>query len=640
MVKQTPMMQQYMRIRQQYPDALLMYRMGDFYEFFFDDAITAARDLEIVLTSRSRDTQGEPVPMCGVPWHSVNSYISRLISKGHHVAVCEQVEDPKLSTGIVKREVVRLLTPGTVLEDFLLDENVNNYLAAICDYGNRLGWSYLDVSTGAFYVSEFSGDDREAVLEREVRRVSPAECLVSPQYCDRALWQDSGPHMHCVDNFPEPQQAASILCEQFSCDDLNEFAVGDRLAAISAAAAIILYLRQTQKSGFSHINTIQMLEPQAYLELDSFTRSNLELTQSLRGKSKQGTVLAVIDHCCNAMGRRRLRTWLERPLTDRTAIDYRLDAVEELVAEQVMRNQLLHDLKQLYDMERIIGRLGSKAASPRDLLALKNSLDLLPEVLNNMASCKAPMLRAIAAMDTMPDLRLMIEESIDDNAPLNPNDGGVIRSGYHPEVDELRSLSSEGSRWLMAYEAAEREATGIKSLKVSYNKVFGYYIDVTKSNVAAVPPHYIRKQTLVNNERFITVELKEYEDKIMRSTERLKELENKLFIELRDRLEPYSPALMQTARLVADLDCLLSLAVCAYLNDYCRPTFATDGSIDILAGRHPVIELSLTDIRFVPNDLHMAMKGNRFAIITGPNMGGKSTFMRQVALICLLAQMG
>ena len=639
--KVTPMMQQYMKIRSEYPNALLMYRMGDFYEFFFEDANIAARELEIVLTSRSRDSSGEPIPMCGVPWHSANAYIAKLVQKGYHVAVCEQIEDPKQSNGIVKREVTRLLTPGTVIEDYLLDENINNYLAAVYGEGERIGWAWLDVSTGAFYLSEFHGEERQILLEREIHRIMPVECLINPEYHENTLWErDSTIHLVTPEHIPGLDEAITALQRQFKVETLGDWFPSDCTVGIIAAAIIILYLHQTQKNEFSHICDIQLVQQHYYMDLDDFTRQNLELTSSLRGNPKEGTLLSVLDRCCNPMGKRRLRQWLHRPLTEVEAVEYRLDAVEELVELQTLRQQLYQDLKQLYDIERITGRLGSRSASPRDLLALKNSLALLPQILQNLNGCRANMLQDIAGMNPLSKLCALIEQAIDENAPLNINEGGIIRSGFDPEVDELRALSREGSQWLLEYEAEQREATGIKSLKVSFNRVFGFYIEVTKANLSLVPENYVRKQTLVNNERFITAELKTYEDKILRAEEQLKGLESRLFMELRDQLEPYCPELLQNARLLAELDCILSLAVCAYLNDYCRPRFKADGGINIIAGRHPVIELSLSDNRFVPNDLELSMDHHRFAIITGPNMGGKSTFMRQVALICLMAQMG
>lgn len=644
LAKYTPMIEQYLDIKKQHEDSILLFRLGDFYEMFFQDAETASRELELVLTARDGGSDGK-VPMCGVPHHAVSNYIAKLVNRGYKVAICDQVEDPKQAKGIVKREVTRIITPGTIMEEFMLDESCNNYLAAVIDEGGIIGFSYIDISTGGFWVTELSGEDRISQLFSEMQRISPAECLIPSANQLDSIWQD-----HCSrkemlltsmeENELSLADAKDILLKHFAVAAVDGLGLQSCSSGIMAAGAIISSLYQTQKTSLKQVQKLHFYQSSSYMNLDAFTRRNLELTSTMREGKKSGSLLGVMDLCSTPMGKRLLRKWLEQPLMRIDEINQRLDSVEELFNSLELREESKNLLRNVHDLERLAGRLGSGMISPRELLALKNSLQIIPEIKELLSSCDSHLLGQLSSMDSLQDVYSFIDTSIDDDAPSSLKDGGIIKTGYNQEIDELKKLSSQGKDWLVGFESRERERSGIKNLKVGYNKVFGYYVEISKANIKLVPADYIRKQTLVNNERYITEELKEYEDKIMNSREKLFELEYNTFLELRKSLEQEIGRIQATALALAALDVLTSLAQLAFNNDYVRPELKEGGNIDIKAGRHPVVEKALHNARFVPNDVRMDMDKNRFAIITGPNMGGKSTFMRQVALVVIMAQVG
>lgn len=644
MAKYTPMIMQYLEIKEKHKDAILFFRLGDFYEMFFNDAEIAARELEIVLTAR--DGGSEKVPMCGIPYHSAGNYIAKLINRGYKIAICEQVEDPKNAKGIVKREVIKIITPGTVLDDSILEENNNNYLAAVVEEKNFIGFSYIDISTGDFWVTEIWGDDAAIKLESELQRISPAECLVPAWHCFSSSWQEklqnsSKTVMTAADVNLNRDQAEKLLLQQFGVSSLEGLGLKDFSVGIKAAAAIISFLNETQKTNLKHIRKLQPYNIEHYLDMDFTTRRNLELTSTVRDGRREGSLLAVLDFCCTAMGKRNLRKWIEQPLRNIEEINQRLDAVGELKENLALRAEIKPKLSRVYDLERLAGKIGSGLATPRDLLALKISIGVLEDIARLLREyCRTHILRHLANMDLLKDLYCVIDESIDEEAPVNLKEGGIIKKGYSQEIDELRELSQQGSDWLVGFEQKERERTGIKSLKVGFNKVFGYYIEISRSNLHLVPGDYHRKQTLANAERFISEELKNYENRILGAREKLFSLEQEEFAKIREKIGGFIDRIQNTAMKIAELDVLYSLAEAAYLNDYVRPQVDKSGTIKIKGGRHPVVEKFLKDSRFVPNDLNMDTTVSRFIIITGPNMGGKSTFMRQTALLVIMAQMG
>jgi len=638
----TPMMQQYLDIKQQHQDAILFFRLGDFYEMFFQDAELASRELDIVLTAR--DGGNEKVPMCGIPYHAVNNYLSRLINRGYKVAICEQMEDPRDAKGIVQREVIRIVTPGTVIEDTMLEENKNNYLVAIVEERELTGFAYIDISTGEFKVCELSQPGVANRLENELQRLAPAECLLAEydSFTREYLDNPNGSNM-AISSINEKalrlDSALEILQEHFQVSSLQGFGLTGYSAGIKAAAAIIAFLQDTQKGVLKHLRTLGVYSNDNYLEMDHTTRRNLELSATMREGRREGSLLGVLDQCRTAMGKRNLKKWLEQPLKNIEEINARLDAVQELKDNLPLRGELREILAGIYDMERLAARIGGGIANPRDLLALKYSIKSLDQIKDLDLSGSA-LLAAIAALDDLSDIYTIIEQSIDEEAPVAIREGNIIKNGFSQEIDELKQLSRDGSQWLIDFESREKKRTGIKYLKVGYNKVFGYYIEVTRPNLHLVPPEYVRKQTLVNTERFISDDLKQYEEKILGARERLFALEQQVFIEVRDRLSQHLERIQQSAADIARLDVLVSLAEVAYLNNYQRPLVDDSKLIEIKAGRHPVVEKSLKDARFIPNDLKLNGSDKRFAIITGPNMGGKSTYMRQAALLVIMAQMG
>lgn len=642
LARYTPMIQQYLDIKQQHQDTILFFRLGDFYEMFFQDAELASRELDIVLTAR--DGGAGKVPMCGIPYHAASNYISRLINRGHKIAICEQMEDPREAKGIVKREVIRIITPGTVIEDGMLDESQNNYLVAIVEERELSGLAYIDISTGEFKVCEVGEPGIHNQLENELQRLAPAECLLAEydnlarQYVD-----NSGDNNMAISYIDEKalnlESAREILMEHFQVKSLEGFGLKGYSAGIEAAAAIILFLQETQKSALKHLRSLGTYGNDNYLEMDHTTRRNMELSSTIREGRREGSLLDVLDQCSTAMGKRNLKQWIDQPLKNIDKINARLEAVEELKENLVLRSAVREILDGVYDMERLAARIGGEIASPRDLLALKYSITAQAQLKTILEPVSSRLLQQIAGMDDLQDIYYTIDQSIDEEAPAGIREGNIIKKGYNQEIDELKQLSHDGSSWLIDFENQEKQKTGMKYLKVGYNKVFGYYIEISKSNLHLVPAHYVRKQTLVNTERFITDELKQYEEKILGARERLFTLEHQVFIQIRESLSLHLERIQQSAANIARLDVLASLAEVAFLNNYQRPLVDNSGVIEIKGGRHPVVEKNLKYSRFIPNDLKLPID-KRFAIITGPNMGGKSTYMRQAALLLIMAQMG
>ena len=636
----TPMMEQYRDVKRQYPQELLMFRLGDFYELFFEDAELAARELEITLTSREAGNNSR-VPMCGVPYHAVDSYLARLIAKGYRIAICEQVEDPKTAKGIVKREVVRVVTPGTVLSDSMLAERGNNFLVLILENGPTLALSAADVSTGEFFWSLFSGSDRYSALMNLLSRLSPAEIVLTGKL---ERWNEIGEFVQTrlnavtITNFlqDDPSYSTDPPAMHFPAAEIPADP-----AAFQAVSRLLLYLRQTLKTELSHMNRLTQFRLQDMLVLDATTLRNLEISRNMREGSKRGSLLGVLDFTGTAMGARLLRQWLEAPLLNLLDINRRHDAVEELLAAPSLRQSLRDMLKSVYDLERILTRVEVGTANARDMVALGASFSILPELKRILCQTRAKALTDVGfGMETHHDCADRIRMSIVDMPPFSVKEGGFIREGVDLELDELRSLSRDSRQWVQDLEAREREATGIRSLKISFNKVFGYYIEVTHANTAAVPPQYVRKQTLVNAERYITPELKEFETKILGSQEKIAAIEYHLFCLLREFIKERLAAIQRTARHIAALDCLLSFAEAAAQYRYIRPVMSEDQRIVIKDGRHPVVERLLQGDLFVPNDTSLDVHECEVMILTGPNMAGKSTYMRQVALLSLMAQAG
>ena len=636
----TPMMEQYREVKRQHPQDLLMFRLGDFYELFFDDAELAARELEITLTSREAGS-GNRVPMCGVPYHAVEGYIARLIAKGYRVAICEQVEDPKLAKGIVKREVVRIITPGTILYESALAERGNNFLVLIAEQDAELGLVAIDISTGECVWSLYKGADRYAALLNQLSRLAPAELILTGKL---ERWTEVNNFLqsrlaNCtLTTFIADESAAAneLLAKHFSRNDIPAEPV-----AVIAISRLLQYLHQTLKSDLSHINRLTRFNPQDFLLLDGTTLRNLEISRNMREGGKRGSLLAVLDFTVTAMGGRLLRQWLESPLLNLLEIRRRHDAVGEMVENPRVRSALRESLKSVYDMERILTRIEVGTANARDLTALRSSFEILPELKQCLCGLGSPLLLDTGFnMQTHTDCADLIRAAVTDSPPFSIREGGFIRDGYDLELDELRSLSRDSRQWVQDMESREKESTGIKSLKISYNKVFGYYIEVTHANTTAVPANYVRKQTLVNAERYITPELKEFETKILGAQEKIVNLEHHLFLQLRDFVKQRLTEIQTTARCLAVLDCLLSLAEAAAQYRYVRPTMTEDQRIVIREGRHPVVERLLAGEIFVPNDTLLDSRECEIMILTGPNMAGKSTYMRQVALLTLMAQAG
>ncbi len=638
----TPMQRQYHAIKERNQDSILFFRLGDFYEMFEEDARIASRELDLTLTTRDRSKpKEEQTPMCGVPYHSVDAYIARLVQKGYKVSICEQTTDPAASKGLVEREITRTVTPGTVTESCMLEERKNNYFGCLYGLNGRFGLSFCDISTGAFYVTSCA-DSLTAISE--LGRFSPAEVL---RFGDGVQTESFNDTLHrrlncCINEgqpFP-PDQAEALLTKHFG-KDLAALGLSGIPEASLSAGALLSTLLTLQKNDLAHIRDLEYYSSGKFMELDLDARRNLELTETMRSKDKKGSLLWVLDETNTAMGGRMLRSWLEKPLLDVTQINRRLSAVAELVDATILRGELSESLKDVSDFERVISRIVTGTVNCRDLLGFARGLRALPEIKSRLCTCRAPLLSTLEqSMDSLSDLADKIESTITDDPPLTVREGGIIRPGANAEVDRLNAIMNGGKDILLAIEAREKEVTNIRTLKVSYNRVFGYYIEVSKSFLDQVPAHYIRKQTLVNCERYITPELKELEDQVLNAKDRLAALEYQLFTELRENLAQQTLRVQRTAASVAQTDVLCSLANVAVRRNYCRPELTLDGQLHITDGRHPVVEAMQTDSLFVPNDTHMGASDHRVSIITGPNMAGKSTYMRQVALIVLLAQIG
>ena len=637
----TPMMTQYLKTKEEYPDSILFYRLGDFYEMFFDDAIKASKELEITLTGKDCGLE-ERAPMCGVPFHSASVYIAKLIEKGYKVAICEQVEDPKLAKGIVKREVIRVVTPGTVIDEELLDEKTNNYLAVIYSQKDIYGFAVSDISTGEIYTTEIAGAD-EAL--NEIARYEPKEILVNSVAAEKLTGQvELRFHItpdECTDEFFENTYFEEKILRQFNKKSLAEIGLADKKYAVYAVGAMIAYLEHTQKMSLTYLNTINTYEVNQYMDLDVNTRRNLEITETMRDKVKKGSLLWVLDNTQTSMGARLLKQWVEKPLINPIEINKRLYSVKELTDNVMLRDEMAAVLSGTYDISRIISRISIGTVTPRDLIALKMTLLKLPELEYTLSSVKSPMLSEMRKdFDLLEDVAGFLERAINDEPPALLRDGNVIKEGFNEEIDKLRIAMRDGKKWLAEVESEEREKTGIAKLKVGFNKVFGYYIEVTNSFKKDVPDYYIRKQTLANAERYITPKLKEIENTILGASERVLVLESHIFEQVRQTVEKEIERLKRTADIIAKTDVLLSLAQTAYKNNFTMPEISDNGKIEIIDGRHPVVEKMSRKTMFVPNDTHMNTDEDRMIIITGPNMAGKSTYMRQVALITLMAQIG
>ena len=639
----TPMMQQYLQTKEEYKDCILFYRLGDFYEMFFDDAITVSKELELTLTGKNCGTT-ERAPMCGIPYHAVEGYLNKLVANGHKVAICEQVEDPKLAKGLVKREVIRIVTPGTNTDIQALDETKNNYIMCIVYVADKYGVSIADVSTGDYFVTEV---DNERKLIDEMNKFNPTEIVCNESFYMSGLDFDDMRHRLGITIsaleawYFSDDLAENTLKDHFHVKSLEGLGLSDYGCGVIAAGALLKYLYETQKNELDHISAIHPYSTGKYMLIDSSSRRNLELVETLREKQKRGSLLWVLDKTKTAMGARMLRSYVEQPLIDKAEIEKRQDAIEEINEHVITREELREYLNPIYDLERLVTRVTYLSANPRDLIAFKNSIAMLPPIKALLTDFKGAMLTEIENdMDSLEELYELIEGAINDDPPILVREGEIIKDGYNADVDKYRKAKTEGKTWLAELEAKERDKTGIKNLKIKYNKVFGYYLEVTNSYKELVPEYFTRKQTLANAERYITPELKELEDMILGAEDKLAALEYDLFCDVRNKIAEQVVRIQQTAKAVAKLDVFVSLAVVAEQNNYCRPKMNENGIIDIKGGRHPVVEKMIHNEMFIDNDTYLDNGNNRIAIITGPNMAGKSTYMRQTALIVLMAQIG
>ena len=649
MTEMTPMMRQYLSIKQKHKDAILFFRLGDFYEMFFDDAATASRELELTLTGKDCGMEAR-APMCGIPYHSCESYIARLLAKGYKVAICEQTEDPAQAKGLVRRDIIRVITPGTVIEGSMLDEAKNNFLVSIFVSGTAVGICFADVSTGEAHVTQLAAndlsvDELSSAINNETGRFMPSEAILNAQCAAlpgvTAFLKDK---LRCPVTLPEEESFDAVpepLLSQFAKENLAALGLEDRQEAVRAVNALLCYLQKTQMSGTQRLDTLYYYSGEQYMRLDLTTRRNLELCETMRGREKRGTLLWVLDKTKTAMGKRLLRTRIEQPLLNCAEIVRRHNAVGELFVDALLRADLADALGGVYDLERLMTRIVYGSANARELRSLAQTAEKLPDIKARISGVQSLLLKEIhTGIDPLDDIYRLIDAAIAEDPPISVKEGGLIKDGFNAEVDELRSAMSDGHGFLAKIEADEREKTGIRNLKISYNRVFGYYIEVTKSNLSEVPEHYIRKQTLANCERFITQELKELESRVLGAQERITRLEYELFDELRGRVAEQLHRIQHTAKALAELDVLVSFAETAVKNNFCCPDVSLDGKIVIKDGRHPVVEAILSDTPFVPNDTLLDLDGNQVAVITGPNMAGKSTYMRQVALIALMSQIG
>lgn len=645
MARLTPMMQQYLQIKEQFKDSILFFRMGDFYEMFFEDAIIASKDLEITLTGKDCGLS-ERAPMCGVPHHASEQYIAKLIEKGHKVAICEQVQDPSEAKGLVERQVVRVVTPGTLIESSMLDDKINNYLLALFFADSTIGLSGVDISTGEFFLSQITGDNLDSKLIDEINRINPSEIIVQESLEEvKILKQAKDYYGFYISRYKDwafdASNAYKKLIKQFKVHSLKGFGCEEMKAGIRAAGALLEYLTDTQKSTLAQINMLKVYHQKSYMILDSTAMRNLELSETIRNKDKKGSLLWLLDKTNTAMGGRLLRKWIHQPLINKKDIEDRLNSIEELINRQDILLQLRDKLSKIYDIERLISRITYGSANARDMLSLKQSLEPLPEIKELLSKLTSALFtNYYESFDVLDDIYNLLEKSIHTDPPITIREGNIIKEGYDDLLDSYRAAMTEGKTWIASMEESEREKTGIKNLKIGFNKVFGYYIDITHSNKDLVPDSYIRKQTLVNSERYITPELKEIEDRILGAEEKSAKLEYQIFTNIRSQVSDHVVRIQKTAQNIAVLDVLCSLTRVSYENNYTKPKILTTGEIRIKDGRHPVVEKSLSDDMFVPNDTDLDTKDAHLMVITGPNMAGKSTYMRQVALIVIMAQIG
>ncbi len=645
MEKYSPMMTQYMRIKEQNKDSILFFRLGDFYEMFFDDARLASEELELTLTGRDCG-QEERAPMCGVPYHSCDAYIARLIAKGYKVAICEQVEEPGKGQKLVERDVVRIITPGTVIENNMLDEKKNNFICGVYKNGDRAGVCFIDISTGQASVCELKGEGIDEQILSEISKFSPAEAIVNREFFEdktscKYLRENLRMNVEENDEIFETSVAGESVKLHFGKDDIGEVGLSENSAALNACGGLLKYIHDTQKTNLSHINKLEVYQNSEYMLLDETARRNLEICETMRGKEKKGTLLWVLDKTKTSMGGRLIRSWLEKPLMDVGAIEERLDAVEAFVNEPITREEIVEALRSVRDIERLVGRVVYGVANGRDLVAMAKTFVELPGIKEKLRGVSASLVKNIdLSIDELSDMHKLIDDAIDEEAPVSIREGKIFKTGYSAEVDRLRDIVENGTSYLTELALREKEKTGIKNLKIGYNRVFGYYIEVSKSNIADVPDYYIRKQTLANGERYITDELKDLEGQILGAREMVCRLEGEMFRDICDKIAENVERIQETSAAIAKLDAIISLASVAARFGYSRPKITAKEKILIKDGRHPVVERVLKDALFVPNDANLDCSENRMAIITGPNMAGKSTFMRQVALITLMAQIG
>ena len=639
----SPMMQEYCKTKEEYKDCILFYRLGDFYEMFFDDALLVSKELELTLTGKDCGLE-ERAPMCGIPFHAADTYINRLIERGHKVAICEQVEDPKKAKGLVKRAVIRVVTPGTTLDATSLDESKNNYLMSIVSIADRFGCAIADITTGDCFLTEVPNSQK---LVDEINKFSPAEIICNDSFFMSGVDTDDlkerlGICIFSLDAwYFDDDTCRKELREHFHVTNLEGIGISDYDSGIIAAGALFLYLKETQKTALSQMTTIRPYTAERYMLIDSSSRRNLELVETLREKQKRGSLLWVLDKTKTAMGARTLRSFVEQPLIDAEEINRRLEALEELNEKPMLRDEIREYLNSVYDLERLVSRISFKSANPRDMVAFASSLEMIPYIKQVLRDFQAPILKEIYEdMDSLEDITDLIKRAIVDEPPLAQKDGGIIREGFNEDVDKFRSARTDGKKWLTELEAKERERTGIKSLKIKYNRVFGYALEVTNTFKELVPENYIRKQTLANAERYITEELKNLENMILGAEDKLYALEYDLFSNVRDRVGQEVIRIQRTAKAIAGLDVFASLALVAERNHYVRPKVNESGIIDIKGGRHPVVEQMIDNDMFIANDTYLDNTKKRVSIITGPNMAGKSTYMRQTALIVLMAQIG
>ncbi len=640
MASVTPMMQQYLDTKAEHKDCILFFRIGDFYEMFFDDAKTVSRELELTLTGKDCGLS-ERAPMCGVPYHAVDTYIEKLIEKGYKVAICDQMEDPALAKGLVKRAVTRIITPGTVIESTMLDEKSNNYLLSVCFASDRAGLAFADVSTGEFYVYEIL--QPESTLVDEIARIAPMEIITNEQVRLRECLHREAEYVSEPSSaWFQFSNASETLCNHFALNDLSPLGLSDEYKyGACAAGALMRYLSDTQKNSLEHMTSLRIYQGQDIMLLDRNTRRNLELVESIRGRNRKGSLLWLLDKTSTAMGGRLLRTWIEQPLVNEAKINRRLDAVSEFADEHVLTMTLSEELQGVYDIERLLSKVSYKSINARDCLSLCASLQKVPKIRDLLREARSQSVLEIRdELDCLPELTELLTRAIHPDAPVLITDGGIINDGYSSMLDEYRTASTNGKQWILELEQKERQETGIRNLRIQYNRVFGYYIEVSKSFYEMVPERYVRKQTLANCERYMTPELKEIEQKIVGAQEQSVRLELQLFTEIREKIAEQISRIQKTAMALKKLDALLSLAKAAIEYHYVRPEIMRDGTLDITEGRHPVVEQTMTDGGFVPNDAHLNNEDSRMCIITGPNMAGKSTFMRQVALIVLMAHIG